>query len=139
MAYQLTPVPDGLELAVTAGTREDLFRDTVQGTLEAVYGSPLPEGSYGGQVVPVQAAGSDVPAQVAEIVSDCLRAVDGASGTLHPPRWMAFDEGRVTAHLPLTSPRADARVVLLRHAVAEAASTPPWAFRFTFAVAPAAP
>ena len=42
-------------------------------------------------------------------VTECFEAASRAPGTLRAPRWLAFDEGRVTANLALSTPKAPAR------------------------------
>jgi hypothetical protein len=101
--------PEAIELSVSAPSREELFRAALGGLLEVAYGSQVPEGSYEGRVVPVQAAGDDDDVLLAGLVDDALRAVREEAGTLRPPRWLAFDEKRVTATLPLHAPKAPAR------------------------------
>lgn len=98
-----------IELAVSAPDREGLFRAALEGVLEAAYGAPLPAGEYEGYVVPVQAAGDDDDELLEGLVEDVLRAVREEPGTLCPPRWLAFDAGRVTANLPLRSPKSPSR------------------------------
>jgi hypothetical protein len=102
-----------IELVVSAPDREGLFREALSGVLLAAYGAPLPEGDYEGFVVPVQAAGDDEVALLEGLVEDTLRAVREEPGTLGPPRWLAFDVERVTANLPLRSPKAPSRPLVL--------------------------
>lgn len=109
MPIDLNSSPDLIELSVTAPDRETLFREALSGVLQAVYGAPTPEGEDEGLVVPVQAAGDDDSALLEGLVEDTLRAVRQEPGTLGPPRWLAFDVKRVTANLPLRSPRAPSR------------------------------
>ncbi len=98
-----------IELAVSAPDREGLFRAALEAVLEASYGTPLPGGDYEGNVVPVQAAGDDDDELLEGLVEDTLRAVREEPGTLGPPRWLAFDVRRVTANLPLRSPKSPSR------------------------------
>lgn len=109
MPHELKEGPDAIELSVTAPTREELFREALEGLLEAAYGASVPEGRYDGRVVPVQASVSTDDGLLAELAHDALRAVRDEPGTVRPPRWLAFDERRVTANLPLHAPRAAAR------------------------------
>lgn len=109
MPHELKESPEAIELSVTASSREELFRSVLTGLLEAAYGAPVPAGSYDGQVVPVQASGADDDALLAELAHDTLRAVREEPGTVQAPRWLAFDERRATANLPLHTPRATAR------------------------------
>ena len=113
MPHELKESPESIELSVSATTREGLFRDALAGVLEAAYGAPLPEGAYEGRVVPVQAAGDDERSLLAGLVDDALRAVREEPGTLHLPRWMAFDEKRVTANLPFHSPKGPSRSLMV--------------------------
>ncbi|MBP7678144.1 MAG: hypothetical protein KBB14_17710 [Thermoanaerobaculia bacterium] len=109
MPYELRTNPDEIELLVSSPDREGLFRDALTGVLEAVYGAPLPEGKNEGQVVPVQASAGDDDALLVELVHDVLRAAREEEGALQPPRWLAFDERRVTANLPVHLPKGDVR------------------------------
>jgi hypothetical protein len=111
--HELKERPEMIELAVSAPDREGLFRAALEGILEAVYGAPLPEGEYEGSVVPVQSAGDDDEALLEGLVEDTLRAVREEPGTLGPPRWLAFDVERVTANLPLRSPKSPSRPLAL--------------------------
>lgn len=108
MPHELKESPDSIELSVTAAGREELFRAALEGILAAAY-PKTPEGKGDGRVVPVQAAGIDDEALLAGLVADTLRAVREEPGTLLAPRWLAFDEHRVTANLPLLEPKAVAR------------------------------
>jgi hypothetical protein len=105
-----------IELAVSAPDREGLFRAVLEAVLEASYGAPLPEGEYEGNVVPVQAAGDDDDELLEGLVEDTLRAVGKEPGTLGSPRWLAFDVERVTANLPLRSPKSPSRRFVLASA-----------------------
>jgi hypothetical protein len=107
--YELKEGPEAIELSVSAPTREELFRAALAGVLEACYGAAVPEGSYEGRVVPVQAAGGDDDVLLVDLVDDTLRAVKEEPGTLRPPRWLAFDVRRVTANLPVDTPKASSR------------------------------
>ena len=109
MPYELKESPETIQLSVSAPSREELFRAALTGVLEAAYGAPLPEGASEGRVVPVQAAGDDDDVLLADLVDDALRAVREEPGTLRPPRWLAFDVKRVTANLPLHTPKSAAR------------------------------
>jgi hypothetical protein len=109
LTYGLTTTRTGVEATVTAKDRAGLFRDALGATLEAAYAGTPSMGDYEGQVVPIQAVGFDDLEILANLVQDCLRAVGEAPGTLHAPRWLSFDDNRVTATLPATSPKAAAR------------------------------
>lgn len=119
MPHELKESPEAIELSVNAPSREELFRAALTGVLEAAYGSPLPDGTYEGRVVPVQAAGSDDDVLLADLVDDTLRAVRKEPGTLRPPRWLSFDEARVTANLPVHAPKAAARSLEAASAIVE--------------------
>lgn len=115
MPHELKEGPDSIEVSVTAAGRRELFRAAIEGVLAAA--SPnAPEGKGDGRVVPVQAAGADDETLLAGLVEDTLRAVRDEPGTLLPPRWLAFDENRVTANLALTGPRGAARGLVLADA-----------------------
>jgi hypothetical protein len=111
--HELKESPEVIEASATAPDREGLFRAALEAVLEAAYGAPLPEGEYEGNVVPVQAAGDDDEALLEGLVEDALRAVREEPGTLGPPRWLAFDVERVTANLPLRSPKSPSRPLAL--------------------------
>jgi hypothetical protein len=113
--HELKEGPDSIELSLTAGGREELFRAALEGVLAAAY-PKAPEGKGDGQVVPVQAAGADDETLLAGLVEDTLRAIREEPGTLLPPRWLAFDEHRVTANLPLLAPKAESRALALADA-----------------------
>lgn len=115
MPHELKERPDSIELSVTAPGREELFRSALEGILAASYPAP-PEGKGDGRVVPVQAAGSDDESLLAGLLEDTLRAIREEPGTLLPPRWLAFDEHRVTANLPMAGPRAESRALALEDA-----------------------
>ncbi len=123
MAHELKESPEAIELSVTAPSREELFRSALSGLLEAAYGAPIPSGSYEGRVVPIQASGADDDALLAELAHDALRAVREEPGTVQPPRWLAFDERRATATLPLHTPRAPARILEVTSARIQAAGS----------------
>lgn len=121
MPHELKTSPDAIELSVSAPSRERLFRDALTGVLEAAYGASVPAGVYAGRVVPVQASAGEDDALLAELVHDVLRAVRDEPGTLRAPRWLAFDEKRVTATLPVELPRADGLPIEVSRAEVEAA------------------
>lgn len=135
MPHELKESPEAIELSMTARTREELFREALAGILEAAYGRPLPEGIYAGHVVPVQAAGSDDDTLLAELADDTLRAIRDEDGALQPPRWLAFDENRVTATLPMQSEKAAARPLLVSAARVGAADDG-WNARLELLVSP---
>lgn len=105
MPYALVKKGDRLEATLTGADRDTFFRDAVALGLAAVY-SGIPAGEAGtGAMVPVQAAGADVAGLLAALLSDVMRAAREAPGVLHPPKWMAFDDDRVTATLPVGGSR----------------------------------
>jgi hypothetical protein len=107
--YELKESPETIQLSVSAPNREELFQVALTGVLEATYGTPVPEGTSEGRFVPVQAAGDDDDVLLAGLVEEALRAVREEPGTLHPPRWLAFDVKRVTANLPVHTLKSAAR------------------------------
>lgn len=109
MPYELKESPEVVQLLASAPDREELFQAALTGVLAATYGTPLPEGTSEGRVVPVQAAGDDDVVLLAGLVGEVLRAVREEQGTLLPPRWLAFDVDRVTANLPLHPQKSSAR------------------------------
>ena len=115
MPHELKEGPESIELSATAPGREELFRAVLEAVLEAAYRGK-PEGRGDGRFVPVQAAGMDDEDLLAGLAEDLLRAVREEPGTLLPPRWLAFDERRVTANLPLLAPKAEARALVLADA-----------------------
>jgi len=134
LTYGLTKTPRGFEAKLSARTREEFYRDAVTATLEVAYGGAPPAGEYEGAVVPIQAAGDDDIEIVKELVDDCLLAVDSAGGTLHPPRWLSFDTGRVTANLPGTTGRTAAHKISLKRATPVADGDAPFAVNLEFAL-----
>lgn len=134
MPHELKESPDSIEISVTAAGREELFRAALEGVLSAAC-PRVPEGKGDGRVVPVQAAGADDETLLAGLVEDTLRAVREEPGTLLPPRWLAFDEHRVTANLPLAGPKAEDRGLALAAASVEPAGDG-WAARIGLVRAP---
>ena len=111
MTYEIENTPSGAIATIRSSSREELFTDALAAALAAAYAGTPALGTLDGQFVPIQAAGDDDATLLSELVKDCLEAVRTAPGTLHPPRWMAFDEKRVTANLPLSMPKAGTRPV----------------------------
>ena len=114
MTYGISETPSGLTITLAAKTRDELYGAAVKAALEAVYGGAPPAGESDGQTYPVQGAGLDDADMLRTLFDECFVAARRADGTLHPPRWLAFDEGRVTANLALSTPKtpgpaADAR------------------------------
>ncbi len=109
MSYGISQTPSGLTITLAAKTRDELYRDAAKAALEAVYGGAPPAGAADGQTYPVQGAGLGEGDTLRTFVTRCFEAARQAPGTLHAPRWIAFDEGRVTANLELSTPRTPAR------------------------------
>ncbi len=109
MSYGISETPDGITIRLAARTREELYRDAVCAALEAAYGGTPPAGTSNGQTYPVQGAGLKDDDILRTLFAECFDAVHRAPGTLHAPRWLAFDEGRVTANLALSTPASPAR------------------------------
>lgn len=109
MPYETKESPEAIELSVSAPNREELFRTALAAVLETAYGPGPADGTYAGHVVPVQAAGEGDDVLLAGLVDDTLRAIAEEPGTLRAPRWLAFDESRVTATLPVHTPRTASR------------------------------
>lgn len=109
MTYGISETPSGLTITLAAKDRDELYREAVKAALEAVYGGAPPAGESDGATYPVQGAGLDDAAMLSTLFSECFVAARRASGTLHPPRWIAFDEGRVTANLAMSTPKAPVR------------------------------
>jgi hypothetical protein len=109
VAFGISETGSGLTITLAAKTRDELYRDAVEAALEAAYGGEPPAGASDGQTCPVQGAGLAEGDILRTFVMECLEAVRRAPGTLHAPRWLAFDEGRVTANLALSMPKTPAR------------------------------
>lgn len=109
MSYGISQTASGLTITLAAKTREELYRDAVNAALEAVYGGAPPAGASDGQTYPVQGAGLAEGDVLRTFVAECFEAARQAPGTLHPPRWFSFDEGRVTANLALSTPKTPPR------------------------------
>ena len=119
MSYELKESPETIQLSVSASSREELFRDALTGVLEATYGTPLPEGTSEGLVVPLQAVGDDDDVLLTGLVEEVLRAIQEEQGTLRPPRWLAFDVNRVAVNLPVQAPKAAAHPLEISSAEVE--------------------
>ena len=117
MPYSLKETPGGMELDVSASGRESLVRESLHGVLEALYGKEAIDGPGSGQAIPIQAAGVTLGQSLQELVAELLDLAPKTQGPLGPPRWLAFDEGRLTATLPvLDAPRLVARALRLASA-----------------------
>lgn len=137
MTYGITQTPSGLTITLTAKNRDELYRAAVQAALEAVYGGTPPPGDSDGTTYPVQGAGLDDAAMLRRLFEECFVAAGRADGTLHAPRWLAFDEGRVTANLALSTPKASARTLTpaLHGAIETAGSFPDFRATLAFSLA----
>lgn len=111
MSYGISQTASSLTITLAAKTRDELYRDAANAALEAVYGGPPPAGTPDGQTYPVQGAGLAEGDILRTFFTECFEAARQAPGTLHAPRWIAFDEGRVTANLVLAEPKAPVRVL----------------------------
>jgi hypothetical protein len=111
VSYGISQTPSGLTITLAAKTRDELYRDAVTAALEAVYGGAPPAGTSDGQTYPVQGAGLAEGDILRTFFTECFEAARLAPGTLHAPRWLAFDEGRVTANLALSTPKTPARAL----------------------------
>ncbi len=134
MTYGISETPSGLTITLAAKTRDELYRDAVKAALEAAYGGTPPAGESDGQTYPVQGAGLDDAAMLRTTFEECFEAARRAEGTLHPPRWLAFDEGRVTANLALSTPRTPVRALTpaLHGALETAGAFPEFRATLTF-------
>ena len=101
MPYSLKETPGGMELDVTASGRDALVRESLAGVLEALYGKGSTGGTGSGQAIPLQAAGVTLAQSLPELVGELLEAAPKSPSPLGTPRWLAFDEGRVTATFPV--------------------------------------
>jgi hypothetical protein len=131
VSYGLVTTRSGVEATVSAKDRSELFHDALAAALEVSYSGVPAQGDYEGQVVPIQGVGFDDLQILRDLLDDCLTAVHETSGTLHPPRWISFDDDRVTANLPSTTPRTPARGVTAKR-VEPAASDAPFSARVVF-------
>ena len=114
MSYTIETRPHGALISLAATSREEFVRDLLASLLEAAYGKNPGAASASGQVVPIQAAGADDRTILANLTEGMLRAIGETEGTLLAPRWLAFDESRVTATLPV-GPRSGPSPVLVPH------------------------
>lgn len=137
MTYGISETPSGLTIALAAKTRDELYRDAVKAALEAVYGGAPTAGESDGQTYPVQGAGRDDASMLRTLFEECFVAARRAEGTLHPPRWIAFDEGRVTANLALSTTKTPVRRLTpaLRGSIETAGAFPDYRVTLAFALA----
>jgi hypothetical protein len=104
VSYDLNPASARLDISLAAANREELVRDIITALLVASYrgaAAAAPGAAADSLVVPIQASGRDEQELLTHLVADTLRAVSATDGVLGPPRWLAFDEKRVTANLPI--------------------------------------
>jgi len=136
VAYGISETPSGLTITLAAKSRDELYRDAVKAALEAIYGGEPPVGASDGQTYPVQGAGLEEGDILRTFVTECFEAASRAPGTLHSPRWLAFDEGRVTANLTLSKPKARSRELdpALFGAVETAGTFPDFRAKLAFSV-----
>jgi hypothetical protein len=114
MPYSLKETPGEIVLDVAASGREALVRESLKGVLEALYGQGPAGGDASGQAIPIQAAGFTLGQSLRDLVAELLARAPKSEGSLGPPRWLAFDEGRLTATLPvLDAPCRTARTLQL--------------------------
>ncbi len=137
MTYGISETPSGLTITLGAKTRDELYRDAVTAALEAVYGGTPPAGVSDGQTYPVQGAGLTEAETLRTLFEECFQAARLAPGTLHAPRWLAFDEGRVTANLSLSTPKTPVRTLepALHGALETQGTFPDFRATLSFAVA----
>ncbi len=119
MPYSIETRPNGALISLSATSREEFVRDLVTSLLEAAYGKSPASAGAPERVVPIQAAGSDEAELLANLAADTLRAVGATAGTLLPPRWLAFDERRVTVTLPVAGGRHHGPVLAAGRATVE--------------------
>lgn len=101
MSYTIETRPHGAFISLAATSREEFVRDLLASLLEAAYGKNPGAAGSSGQMLPIQTSGADDGALLAHLAADALRAIRETEGTLLAPRWLAFDESRVTATLPV--------------------------------------
>lgn len=137
MTYGISETPSGLTITLAAKTRDELYRDAVKAALEAAYGGTPPAGTSDGRTYPVQGAGLDDATMLQTLFEECFVAARRADGTLHVPHWLAFDEGRVTANLALSTSKSSVRPLrpALQGAVETAGAFPDYRATLSFALA----
>lgn len=121
MSYVLKETPEGIEVEVTSDGRDALVRESLCAALDAVYGPNVPVGSEPGQMIPIQAAGKDLARALPELLRTLFDTVARSERALRPPRWLAFDEGRITATLPLSDVSLPGRLLHLERAIVDPA------------------
>ncbi len=131
MSYTIETAPHGALISLSATSREEVVRDLVASLLEATYGTGASTAAATGQMVPIQAAGGDDGALLSNLAAGTLRAIGETDGKLLPPRWLAFDEKRVTAHLPVVLPKGETRPLSLRQPLTVEQAAPGFVARFS--------
>ncbi len=111
MPYEIKSTPERIEATWSAPDRESFFREAIAAGLSALYGDAPTPTERRGDLVPIQAAGDSVGSTLSALVKDLVLAAHATSGTLCPPRWLSFDERRVTAALPVGLPPVEPREV----------------------------
>jgi len=117
--YTVDATSHGAVISLTAKSREEFVRDLVAALLEAAYGKLPAAAPADGRMVPIQSAGAGESEILSHLTADTLRAVHETSGTLLAPRWIAFDEQRVTATLPVAGGASFGRLLTARRAALE--------------------
>lgn len=115
MTYEISESRGTIHVSILAASREELWRETIRAALDAAYVGGATTSEYDGQVFPIQAVGTDDGEVLTQLLHECFEAVRTAEGRLQPPKWMAFDERRVTANLPIVTPTTPARTLALKH------------------------
>jgi hypothetical protein len=123
VSYTIETRPHGTLITLAATSREEFVHDLLASLLEAAYGKNPGAASASGQMVPIQATGADDRTLLAHLTEGMLRAIGETDGTLLAPRWLAFDESRVTATLPV-GPRSGPVPVLIPHRATLASPLP---------------
>jgi hypothetical protein len=134
MPYTLKETPGGVSLEVAASGRDALVRESVRGVLDVLYGGSSAERSGSGQNIPIQAAGVGLGESLGDLVTGLATAALQSDGVLGAPVWLAFDEGRVTATLPVLDERRPVRALTVVDVRVEGTT----AATFLFRAAPAA-
>ena len=101
MSYALKESPGRVEAEVAAESGEALLREAFRATLHAVYGSEEPAQIVAPRVVPIQGGGDDDAGVLSDLLPELLAFTGSTGGRLCSPRWMAFDDRRVTATFPV--------------------------------------
>jgi hypothetical protein len=131
MSYSLKETPGGIELDVAASGRESLIRESLNGALEALYGREAGAPAPSEEAMPLQAAGVTLAQSLPELLGELLDVAPRSGALLGAPRWLAFDEGRVTATLPVLGAGSARRFRLISARVAADGA------RFVLSAAPA--